>query len=137
MDVWHFSKRTMCTLTKPSESKTSFLILSYLYHKHTTQPPNLLQYLFFPLSTFTHTCTCTNAMACMWSDDNLQDLFLFSYHVGSRDWAQFIRLGGKCLYSQRHLACPGTISWGHKKITPRTHNELAFISCLDVPFLCF
>lgn len=40
------------------------------------------------------------------SEDNIQELVLTFYYVGSWDWAQAVRLDGKYLYPLRHIAGP-------------------------------
>lgn len=37
------------------------------------------------------------------TEENMQELVLFFYHVGTRNWFQVLRLGNKHLYSWRHL----------------------------------
>lgn len=138
---WHFSKGTICTLTKPMESETRFLHLELLLAQayHTTTKS--MQYLF---STFMQARTHARMHAHVpWhacGDQRTGPVFksfVFFYQVGSRDWEQFIRLGGECLHPLWHLAHPGTKFLGHRKITPIIYNDLALISCLDVLLLCF
>ena len=59
--VWHFSKMTTCTLTKPMESKTILhLELLWLQAHHTTTQTKSVAALLF---TFTRPCTPMHAMA--------------------------------------------------------------------------
>lgn len=47
-------------------------------------------------------CTCTCMCICVWSENNLQELILTFYHVGSRKQDPLIRLDDMDFYEPSH-----------------------------------
>lgn len=130
--VWHFSKMTTCTLTKPMESKTILhLELLWLQAHHTTTQTKSVAALLF------HFYTPMHAHARHGTEDNRQELVSPPTLWGPGTGNHSSNLVVSVFTHDDYLACLGTKCLGHRKITPRIYNDLAFISCLDVHFLCF
>lgn len=63
--------------------------------------------LAFGFVYFVFVYGCTHVMMCLWrSEESLKQSVLFLRLVGSQNWIQVVRFGGKHCYSLSHLTSP-------------------------------